>query len=119
MNIANITVDKEAFVVPSNEQNLFETCTRFGIDLEFCKFKIFFSQFLCSTICHFWLFLILSVAGSFELLEASPPGPPTGLCPGPTGGFIKPQLYAAMTFGNGIVTTSCLQKSTAFFHSHI
>ena len=30
VNITNIAVDKETFVVPNNEQNLFETCTRVG-----------------------------------------------------------------------------------------
>ena len=37
----------------------------------------------------FWgHFLVLCTAGSLELSDAPPPGPPPGICPGPTGGLI-------------------------------
>ena len=30
VNVTNVAVDNKTFLVPSNEQNLFETCTRLG-----------------------------------------------------------------------------------------
>ena len=54
-----------------------------------------------------------------RIAGASPPGPPPGLCPGPTGGLITPppqdnQLLQAMKYGHCI---SCFRQDTTFIHA--
>ena len=66
-------------------------------------------QYVCSTQIKMYqesgfsgdIFLVLCTAGSLELPEASPPGPPPGLCPGPTGRLIAPPRQTA-TPGNEV-----------------
>ena len=63
------------------------------------------------------IFLTLCTAGSLELLGALPPGPPPGLCPGPTGSLQHPRdplLLQAMTYGHCI---SCLRQDTTFIYA--
>ena len=86
-------------------------------DLQFSELRSldapmnFSFQFVCST----WIkmhqesdfcwggghFQVLCIVGSLELPGASPTGPPSGLCLGPTGGSQRPpdpQLLQAMTY---------------------
>ena len=66
----------------------------------------------------FWgIFLVLCTAGSLELLGASPPGPPTGICPAHTGGLaVLPdnQLIQEMKYGHCI---SCFREDATFVHA--
>ena len=44
-------------------------------------------------------------------LEVLPPGPPSGLCPGPSSGFFRPLAFYKLSLEQKIsVMTKCLEK---------
>ena len=66
-----------------------------------------------------WFFgdilLVLCTARLLELPGALPPGPPPGLCPGPTGGLIMPPRETA-TPGNEIRSLHIVLLAGYHFH---